>query len=85
MANAGDPGLWVVYEIMRTKEAVTGASGIWVTFGLVFALYALLGAATVITLRTMARRWREAGAEDEADVPYGPAGELPRAVPGEAT
>ena len=76
---------WVVYEIMRTEDAVTGASGIWVTFGLVFVLYALLGAATVITLRTMARRWREAGGEDEADVPYGPSGELPPAVPGEAT
>jgi cytochrome d ubiquinol oxidase subunit I len=68
---------WVVYEIMRTKDAVTGASGIWVTFAIVFALYALLGAATVITLRTMARRWRVAGADDEADGPYGPSGEPP--------
>jgi cytochrome d ubiquinol oxidase subunit I len=68
---------WVVYEIMRTEDAVTGASGIWVTFAIVFALYALLGTATVITLRTMARRWREAGADDEADVPYGPSGEPP--------
>jgi cytochrome bd ubiquinol oxidase subunit I len=76
---------WVVYEIMRTEDAVTGASGIWVTFAIVFALYTLLGAATVITLRTLARRWREAGADDEADVPYGPSGELPPAVPGEAT
>jgi cytochrome d ubiquinol oxidase subunit I len=76
---------WVVYEIMRTEDAVTGASGIWVTFALVLVLYTILGAATVITLRTMARRWREAGADDEADVPYGPSGELPPAVPGEAT
>jgi cytochrome d ubiquinol oxidase subunit I len=73
---------WVVYEIMRTKDAVTGASGIWVTFGLVFLLYTLLGAATVITLTTMARRWREAGADDEADVPYGPSGESPPALGG---
>jgi len=73
---------WVVYEIMRTKDAVTGASGIWVTFAIVFALYALLGAATVITLRTLARRWREAGADDEADVPYGPSGESPPALGG---
>ena len=76
---------WVVYEIMRTKDAVTGASGIWVTFAIVFVLYAVLGAATVITLRTLARRWREAGADDEADVPYGPSGELPPALSGEAT
>src|SRR5215211_5434253 len=73
---------WVVYEIMRTEDAVTGASGIWVTFALVFALYTLLGAATVITLKTMARRWRETGADDEADVPYGPSGELPPALGG---
>ena len=76
---------WVVYEIMRTKDAVTGASGIWVTFAIVFVLYAVLGAATVITLRTLARRWREAGADDEADVPYGPSGESPPALSGEAT
>jgi len=73
---------WVVYEIMRTEDAVTGASGIWVTFAIVFALYTLLGAATVITLRTLARRWREAGADDEADVPYGPSGESPPALGG---
>jgi cytochrome bd ubiquinol oxidase subunit I len=76
---------WVVYEIMRTKDAVTGASGIWVTFAIVFVLYAVLGAATVVTLRTMGRRWREEAGDDEADVPYGPSGELPPAVPGEAT
>jgi cytochrome bd ubiquinol oxidase subunit I len=76
---------WVVYEIMRTKDAVTGASGIWVTFAIVFLLYTLLGVATVVTLRALARRWREEAADDEADVPYGPSGDLPPAVPGEAT
>jgi cytochrome d ubiquinol oxidase subunit I len=76
---------WVVYEIMRTKDAVTGASGIWVTFAIVFVLYTLLGVATVVTLRAMGRRWREEAADDEADVPYGPSGELPPAVPGGAT
>ena len=48
---------------MRTKDAITGASGVWVTFSAVFVLYVLLGVATVIALRAMARRWREA---DEA-------------------
>ena len=76
---------WVVYEIMRTKDAVTGASGVWVTFAIVFVLYAILGAATVVTLMTMARRWREQAVDDEADVPYGPSGDLPPAVPGGAT
>ena len=54
---------WVVYKVMRTKDAVTGASGVWVTFSLVLVLYTVLGIATVVTLRAMARRWREA---DEA-------------------
>src|SRR4051794_34177784 len=62
---------WVVYEVMRTKDAVTGASGVGVTFIIVLLLYAVLGTATVVTLRVMARRWRGGDAEDD-DVPYGP-------------
>jgi cytochrome d ubiquinol oxidase subunit I len=62
---------WVVYNVMRTKDAITGASGVWVTFSVVLVLYAVLGTATVLTLRTMAQRWRTAGV-DESDVPYGP-------------
>src|SRR6476646_5514403 len=60
---------WVVYNVMRTSDAVTQASGIWVTFGAVVVLYAVLGAVLVITLRAMARRWREADRPDD-DVPY---------------
>ncbi len=64
---------WIVYEIMRTKDAVTDASGVWVTFSAVFVLYVLLGVATVITLRAMARRWREADEEGVlGDVDGGP-------------
>jgi cytochrome bd ubiquinol oxidase subunit I len=69
---------WIVYNVMRTEDAVTQASGVWVTFTVVLLLYALLGAALVITLRAMARRWRAADEED-SDVPYGPSG-----VPAEA-
>ncbi len=66
---------WVVYNVMRTEDAITGASGIWVTFSIALALYTVLGIATVVTLRAMARRWRE---EDEADgVPYGPRPSVP--------
>jgi cytochrome bd ubiquinol oxidase subunit I len=66
--------------VMRTKDAVTQASGVWVTFTVVLLLYAVLGAALVLTLLWMARRWR---AEDdvESDVPYGPSAEVPPAVP----
>ena len=75
---------WVVYEVMRTEDAVTGASGIWITFSIVLVLYTLLGAALVITLRYMARRWREEPADDQADVPYGPRGEPPKPLGGSA-
>jgi cytochrome d ubiquinol oxidase subunit I len=71
---------WVVYEVMRTKDAVTGASGIWITFSLVLALYAALGVATVLILRTMAHRWRTAEIA-EAEVPYGPSEPPPRPEP----
>jgi cytochrome d ubiquinol oxidase subunit I len=62
---------WIVYNVMRTKDAVTDASGVWITLSAVLLLYTVLGVATVVTLRVMARRWR--GVELEEDgVPYGP-------------
>jgi cytochrome d ubiquinol oxidase subunit I len=66
---------WIVYNVMRTEDAVTHASGIWITFTVVVLLYAVLGAALAIVLRAMARRWRAADEED-SDVPYGPQPEL---------
>src|SRR3954452_20883880 len=75
---------WIVYNVMHTKDAVTHASGVWVTFTVVVALYVLLGAALVATVRAMAARWRagDAGSE-QSDVPYGPAPELPADVASE--
>ena len=62
---------WIVNNVMRTSDAVTQANGIWVTLGLILALYTALGVALVVTLRAMSRRWRSGdGREDE--VPYGP-------------
>ena len=62
---------WIVYNVMRTSDAVTQASGIGVTFAAIIGLYVVLGATLVITLRAMSRRWRE-GDEEAVDVPYGP-------------
>jgi cytochrome bd ubiquinol oxidase subunit I len=62
---------WIVQGVMRTEEAITGASGIWLTFSIVLVLYALLGVATILILRRMARRWREEGV-DAVQVPYEP-------------
>jgi cytochrome d ubiquinol oxidase subunit I len=70
---------WVVYNVMRTEDAVTQADGVWVTFVAVVGLYVVLGAVLVLTLRAMARRWRAAGDEDD-DVPYGPDDALPAPV-----
>jgi cytochrome d ubiquinol oxidase subunit I len=62
---------WVVYQRLRTEDAVTGATGIWWSLAGVLALYLVLGVATALVLRAMARRWRERDV-DEAEVPYGP-------------
>jgi cytochrome d ubiquinol oxidase subunit I len=56
---------------MRTEDAVTDASGVWVSLAVVLVLYAALGTATVLVLRAMTRRWRAAEL-DEGDGPYGP-------------
>jgi len=61
---------WIVYNVMRTSDAVTQANGVWVTFTLILVLYVALGATLIIALRAMSRRWRSNDAEDE--VPYGP-------------
>jgi cytochrome bd ubiquinol oxidase subunit I len=68
---------WVVYKIMRTSDAVTHASGVWVTFAIIVGLYAVLGVALVVVVRAMARRWRAEGGDEAADVPYGPPAERP--------
>jgi cytochrome d ubiquinol oxidase subunit I len=62
---------WIVYEVMRTKDAVTQASGVWVSLAVVLVAYAALGTATVLVLRAMTRRWRTAELQEGA-APYGP-------------
>jgi cytochrome d ubiquinol oxidase subunit I len=74
---------WVVNGIMRTEDAITGASGVWVTFSIVLVLYTLLGIATVVVLRRMAQRWRESSV-DAVEVPYGPRDDPPPEAPGGA-
>jgi cytochrome d ubiquinol oxidase subunit I len=46
---------WIVYEVMRTEDAVTGASGIPVGFGALSAVYIALGAIAYVMLRRLAR------------------------------
>ncbi len=70
---------WIVQGYMRTAEAVTPAHGIWFSFGAVLALYAAIGTAAILVLRSMSRRWREGGAEPEGGTPYAPPEALPEA------
>jgi len=46
---------WVVYGVMRTGAAVTGATGIPVGYGVLAGTYALLAAAVCWTLRRLAK------------------------------
>ena len=46
---------WVVYEVMLTRQAVTGASGIPVGYATLVAVYLVLAAAVVWVLRRLAR------------------------------
>jgi cytochrome bd ubiquinol oxidase subunit I len=47
---------WVVYRVMRTDEAVTGASGIPVSYGVLALAYAILVAAVAWTQRRLAAK-----------------------------
>ena len=71
---------WVVYRLQTTAAAATTNGGVVTTLSIIVVLYALLGIATVLILRMLARRWRLSDLE-EASVPYGPS--LPRLGPPE--
>ncbi|HEX2387658.1 MAG TPA: cytochrome ubiquinol oxidase subunit I [Solirubrobacterales bacterium] len=62
---------WIVYEVMRTEDAVTGAGGLWFAFGGAVVLYAAIGTVAVFALRRIARR-EDPGADIGAGGPYGP-------------
>jgi cytochrome d ubiquinol oxidase subunit I len=62
---------WVVYRLLTTAQAATTNRGVIASLTGVIVLYAVLGLATILILRMLARRWRE-GDEGESSVPYGP-------------
>jgi cytochrome d ubiquinol oxidase subunit I len=75
---------WVVFQILRTADAVTRAPGVETTFIAVVALYSALGIATLLALRALRRRWAAQdaaagravavtdGAAGDESIPYGP-------------
>ena len=44
---------WIVYEVMRTEQAVTDAGGVWIAFGVMCVVYAGLVAAAYWLLRRL--------------------------------
>jgi len=71
---------WIVYNVLRTKDAVTTAGGIQVTLTIVFLLYVALGTGLVLVLRAMSRSWRDEG-DGDGEVPYGPSPLAPEVAP----
>jgi cytochrome d ubiquinol oxidase subunit I len=71
---------WIVYNVMRTDDAVTQADGVWITFVVIVGLYVALGVALVVVLRAMSARWRAGGDGPDDDVPYGPTTSGPQAL-----
>ena len=63
---------WIVYNIMKVEDAVTGNTGVWISFGAVVVLYLAVGVTTILVLRGMSRRFRRAGGFIDHDAPYAP-------------
>ncbi len=68
---------WIVYGVMRTQDAVTSNSGVWISLTVMVLIYASMAAVAARVLRGMARRWRDDPSSD-LPTPYGPDGELVR-------
>jgi cytochrome bd ubiquinol oxidase subunit I len=47
---------WIVYEVMRTEQAVTGAEGVPIGYGALVAIYVGVAAIVAYMLRRLARR-----------------------------
>ncbi len=65
---------WIVYQVLRTSDAVTDVRGLPLLTAAVVGLYVALGIGTLAVVRIMASRWRDHADESGTSVrePYGP-------------
>ncbi len=65
---------WIVYGLLKTKDAVTASGGVTVTLAAMVIIYAILTAVTMGVPWLMSRRWRAAPppSDDDEGTPYGP-------------
>jgi cytochrome d ubiquinol oxidase subunit I len=69
---------WTVRGLLLTRDAVTTSGNVWAFFTGALVIYAAVGAAAILVLRGMRRRWAGTD-EDTVDVPYGPDTQQPSA------
>lgn len=70
---------WVVYQVLRTEDAVTTSGGVWISLIIIVVLYTALAIGLVMLLRGMSRRWRRESLPElaEENMPYGPSPPVP--------
>lgn len=61
---------WTVWQVLRTEDAASTSTGLWIGYIGVLLVYLGMTVGAVVVLRSMARRWR-AGSETIV-APYGP-------------
>ena len=52
---------WIVHNYMKVEQAATSNTGVWITFLVVLAIYAVVGVTLILVLRLMSRRFRDDG------------------------
>ena len=62
---------WIVWQVVRTSDAVSQSTGIVASAIAISLVYVVLGIATIVVLRIISRRM-DAG--DDIETPYGPSG-----------
>jgi cytochrome d ubiquinol oxidase subunit I len=69
---------WIVFDYMKVTQAATENQGVWLTFLIITAVYAVVGVTLVLVLRLMARRFAAGDADGSGDsgsdhgAPYSP-------------